>query len=106
MDKVTFVKVCVFEPTAPFIIEVRGPWDNVMWESITKDWQENPEDLDAIVLPELPANVESIWCVVEKGGDGHWDGVPFYWQLVPIRPLQYEVFEEEANDGQAYQNHM
>jgi len=92
MKDVTFVKLCVAEPTAPFITEVRGPFGATVWDSIAKGLQENPEE---IASWELPTDVMEVWCVIEEEGDGHWDGIPIFWYLVPIRPLRCELLPRE-----------
>ncbi len=95
MSEVTFVKLCVAEPSAPFITEVRGPFHAVMWDSITKNFQENPEEIESW---ELPENVVEVWCVIDQEGSGHYED-PFFWYLVPIRPLQYELLPEVTKHG-------
>lgn len=87
MRDTTFVKLCVVEPSQPFITEVRGPFTATVWDSIVKAFEENP---DEIAGWNLPPNTVQVWCVIDSDGSGSYDD-PRYWYLVPVKPLRYET---------------
>jgi len=91
MTEVTFVKLCVAEPSQPFITEVRGPFSDTIWESIARDFEENPEEITSW---ELPENTIEVWCIIEAEGSGHYED-PRFWYLIPVLPLQVETFLAE-----------
>ena len=92
MTEVTFVKLCVVEPSQPFITEVRGPFHAEIWDSIVESFQEG--DPEEIASWELPENTIEVWCVIEAEGSGHYED-PRFWYLIPVRPLQVETFLAE-----------